>query len=116
MAFSRDGEETLKKYSTYITEEVAPYIEIRTVKYTQSELSQAQTDMVNTLKALEIRLSSAGVNIVENCTEVNILEADRAKAETAIQNGSLKVPDCMRIKYSKGIISMSLNLSNYYIG
>ena len=98
VAFTRDGDQTLRKYTAYITEEAAPYIEVRTVKYTQAVLRQAQMDFGVALMALGLHFDS-GVNITENCTEFRVLESDQSKIEQAKQAGTLIIPDYVRIKY-----------------
>jgi hypothetical protein len=98
VAFTRDGEETLKKYASYITEEVAPYIEVRTVKTTLAELLHAQQEIASAFRDLDIPNDSS-TNIIENCVDVTVGESIRPQVEEAIRSGRLVVPDNVRINY-----------------
>jgi hypothetical protein len=101
VAFTRDGEETLKKYSIYLTGKTAAFIQVRTVQYSLVELRQARDEMMTSLKINNILFVLAGTNVFENSTDITILESDRVRTEAAVQNGIIKIPECVRIKYSK---------------
>jgi len=91
IAFTRDGEETIKKY---VSENLSGYVEIRTVKYTYRELLDAQSKVMATLRNLGIPADS-GVYVQENYAEFRV--TDLTEIDKAIKDGRLIIPDCVRI-------------------
>jgi hypothetical protein len=102
VAFTRDGEETMKKYAGYIAEETMPYVEVRTVRFSLAEMKDAQLKMIDALRNLDIA-SDSGVYVIDNNVGVNIAESVKPRIESLIQSGELVVPECVRIIYVKGL-------------
>lgn len=97
IAFTRDGEETIKKY---VSENLTGYVEVRTVKYTYRELQDIQLEVMAALRDLGIPFGG-GVYVQENCVEFNV--TDRTEIDKAIEEGRLIIPECVRITVVSGL-------------
>ena len=91
VAFTRDGEETIKKY---VSANLTAYVEARTVKYSYSELLDAQSKVMIALRDLGIPADSASY-VQENCVEFRV--TDLTEIDKAIEDGRLIIPECVRI-------------------
>lgn len=58
VAFTLNGENTITKYSDYIPEEIAPYIEVRTVEKSLVELLNDQEKLAQSVEAQGIKADS----------------------------------------------------------
>jgi len=99
IAFTRDGEDTLKKHYSAALEPFIPYFEVRTVKVTYIELQKTQVQMTGTLETLNIPADST-VDVLENSVDITIAESVRSQVENVLQSGKLIVPDDVHLKYS----------------
>lgn len=97
VAFTRDGEETIKKY---VSENLTNYVQVLTVKYSYAELLDAQSEVMSALRDLDIPFDSAGY-VQENRVEFRV--TDRTKIDEAVREGKLKIPECVHIIVVKGL-------------
>jgi hypothetical protein len=98
IAFTRDGEETIKKY---VSENLTGYVEIRTVKYTYRELLDIQLEVMAALRDVVGIPFEGGVYVQENCVEFRV--TDRTEIDKAIEDGRLIIPECVRITVVSGL-------------
>jgi hypothetical protein len=101
VAFTRDGEETLKKHLDEEMTPFLPYLEVRMVQYSLAELKTAQLQMMSTLRELDIPHNS-GIDIMTNRVTIEFAESIRKQVEETIRSGKLIVPENVTIKYSGG--------------
>ena len=102
VAFTRDGEETLKKHYFEELMLFLPYLEVRTVKFSHAELREAQRQTAADLRDMDIPCDSA-THIMENCVDIRVSESMRTRIEEAIRSGKLVVPESVRINYAGGL-------------
>lgn len=102
IAFTRDGEKTIINYNKYISAEVAPYIEIRTVNKSLIELLNDQKNLVSSLNEQDIKTDSR-VDIVNNCVSIDIAKVDENKFTIAQQNGELALTDGLKVEFVNGL-------------
>lgn len=107
VAFTRDGEETITKYSEYIPEKVAPYIEIRTVGKSLNELLDDQHNLLESLRSLGIK-ADARVYVMDNCVSIDITKSDEAKFNEAVQSGDLVLPERLEVNIVEGLTKLTL--------
>jgi hypothetical protein len=91
MAFTHNGEGIIKQY---VSENLARYVEIRTVKYSFIELQEARAVVESFLRTEKLPFDS-GINIMKNLVEIRV--TDRRTIDAAIRYGNLIVPDCVDI-------------------
>lgn len=91
VAFTSDGEETIKKY---VSENLTGYVRVRTVKYSYAELQKNRGVVESFLRDLDIPFDS-GTYVIENRVEIRV--TDRVQIDGAIRDGRLIVPDCVEI-------------------
>lgn len=94
--FTQNGGETIKPY---LTPELAAVIEVRSAKYSYTELENAQRNVISSLRALGIKFDSA---IYEKENRVVLKVTDRSQIDSAIQSGRLVLPDCVEIRVVAG--------------
>lgn len=97
IAFTRDGENTIKKY---VTAYQLHYIELRTYRYTLQEMLAGQRQVGTTLNSLGIKYQS-GTRVQENYVLVEV--TDRTPIDQAITEGKLVLPDFVRIEVVSGL-------------
>ena len=87
--FTRNGEETLKKY---IPQEVLERFEVLPADWTLDELRMAQDETGAALQKLGINFES-NTDVRKNRAEIHILPEYRTRYEEAVRDGSLAVPE-----------------------
>jgi hypothetical protein len=97
IAFTRDGEATIKKY---ISENLTGYVEVRTVKYSMKELWKARNQVEAFLRGKNIPFDS-GIYVIDNRVEIDV--TDRTEIDKAIEDGRLIIPECVRITVVSGL-------------
>ena len=97
IAFTRDGEETIKKY---VAENLTQYVQVRTVEYSFQELENAQLKGMSALRNLGILFDSA-IYVQYNYVEFDV--TDRTEIDKAIEEGRLIIPECVRIVVVGGL-------------
>jgi hypothetical protein len=97
IAFTRDGETTIKKY---VSAYQMHFIELRTFRYTLNELLAGQRKVGDALNDLGIRFIS-GVRIQENAVVIEI--TDRSPVDQAVAEGKVVLPDFVRIEVVSGL-------------
>jgi hypothetical protein len=75
VAFTRDGDKTVSKHSSYIPANVAPYIEVRTVDKSLQELQDAQQILYESLGQQGIKIDSY-VDVKNNLISINVTKAE----------------------------------------
>ncbi len=96
VAFTSDAETTINKYGQYITDDVKPYIETRTVKKSLTELGDEQQKLTASLNELGIKGESR-IDIINNCVSVDIVKTDEGKFNNAKQNNILLLPEGLKV-------------------
>ncbi len=96
VAFTLNGENTITKYSDYIPEEIAPYIEVRTVEKSLVELLNDQEKLAQSVEAQGIKADS-WLNIGDNRVEINIRTSDKNAYDIAVNEGKIVQPDKLNI-------------------
>jgi hypothetical protein len=109
VAFTNNGEQTISKYSKYISGEVAPYIEIRTVRKSLSELLSDQDKPFYSLDEQGIK-SESRVDIINNCVSIDIAKADKGKFDIAIQNEKLVIPKGLKVNFVDGLSVLTTDI------
>ena len=94
MAFSRDGEETVRPYVTGTS--LADMIEVREVEATLVELQEAQREAMAIIGELGIRAAS-GIDITNNVVELYLSEVEKAELDAALKKSGLELPDRVEI-------------------
>ena len=97
IAFTRDGEETIKKY---VSENLTGYVEVRIVKYSMKELWKARNQVEAFLRENDIPFDS-GIYVMDNRVEINV--TDRTEIDKAIEDGRLIIPECVYINVVSGL-------------
>lgn len=97
IAFTRDGEETIKKY---VAENLTQYVQVRMVEYSFQELENAQLEGMSALRNLGILFDSA-IYVQYNYVEFDV--TDRTEIDKAIAGGRLTIPECVRIVVIGGL-------------
>lgn len=92
VAFSRDGQETIKPYVENTP--LAGLIEVRTASVTLAELKAAQQKAIQLVRELGLPFSS-GINVQENRVELYV--SDRSLFETSMQNSNLQLPEHVEV-------------------
>jgi hypothetical protein len=105
VAFTRDGEAAMQKYMPSIPAEIAPYIEIRTVKYSQANLLKDQQKITAALGNLGIPCDSA-TYIMDNNVRISIAKAKQSDFEKAVQSGQLEVPETVKVDFVDSLAKM----------
>jgi hypothetical protein len=100
IAFTRDGEETMKKY---VAENLTRYVQVRTVKYSFQELENAQLQVMSALNRLGILFDGA-IYVQYNYVEFNV--TNRTEIDNAIEEGRLILPECVRINVVTGLAAL----------
>ena len=103
VAFTRDGETTIKKYRQAIGSDIAPFIEVREVDYSLAQLERDQETMISNLRAAKIPCDSY-VYVVENNVIVHVLDKDRARFDRSLANGLFALPDSVEVAFVEGLI------------
>lgn len=89
--FTRDGEQTLQRYSQYAGNgPLAGMVETTSAASTLEELRTARRSAIEDLSGLDIPVES-GINVHENRVEVYVVEQSRL--ETAMLAAKIKLPD-----------------------
>jgi hypothetical protein len=101
VAFTRDGEETLKKYLNEEMTPFLPYLEVRTVQFSLVELQNIKVQLMSSLGQLEPPYD-AGIDIANNCVYIGFSESIRATVEEIIRSGKLIVPEDVKVRYYGG--------------
>jgi len=96
VAFTRNGENTITKYSDYIPEEIAPYIKVITVEKSLVELLNDQEELARSAKAQGIKTES-WINLEDNRVEVNVRTSDKNTYDLAVNEGKIVQPDKLNI-------------------
>jgi hypothetical protein len=109
VAFTNSGEQTISKYSIYISEEVAPYIQIRNVKKSLAELLYDQERLFSSMVEQGIKAESR-VDIINNCVSVDITKADEAKFNIAMQNQKLAIPEGLKVTFVDGLSVLTTDI------
>lgn len=91
--FTRDGEQTLKKY---VPQEMMHHFEVLSAVWTLDELLIEQDAMTRVLRNLGIN-SASNSDVKKNRVEVYVLPEYRALCEEAIRIGALAIPECVDI-------------------
>ena len=94
VAFSRDGEETVRPYVTGTS--LADMIEVREVEATLVELQEAQREAMAIIGELGIRAAS-GIDITNNVVELYLSEVEKAELDAALKKSGLELPDRVEI-------------------
>ncbi len=121
VAFTRNGENTITKYSDYIPEEIAPYIEVRTVEKSLVELLNDQEKLAQSAEAQGIKVES-WLNIGDNRVEINIRTSDKNAYDIAVSEGKIVQPDKLNINLVESLtqpetdIYGGLNLKLWLLG
>jgi len=102
VAFTRNGDETIKKYSSSIPPKVAPYIEVRTAGKSLAGLLDDQEALVSSLNRQGIRADSR-VDVKNNCVSIDIAKEDEARFKAAEQSGELEIPEGTKINVVEGL-------------
>jgi len=102
VAFTRNGDETIKKYSSSIPPKVAPYIEVRTAGKSLAGLLDDQAALVSSLNRQGIRADSR-VDVKNNCVSIDIAKEDEARFKAAEQSGELEIPEGTKINVVEGL-------------
>jgi hypothetical protein len=118
VAFTNNGDKTISEYSKYISEEVASYIEIRTVSKSLVELLNDQDKLLLSLSEQGLKADSR-VDIINNCVSIDIAKVDENLFNIAKQNDKLAIPDGLKIKFVDGLSMLATNIYggltlNYY--
>lgn len=92
IAFTRDGETTVKKY---VSAYQMHFVELRTFRYTLNELLAGQRKVGDALNNLGIRFQG-GPRVKENTVIFEV--TDRAPIDRAIAEGMVVLPDFVRIE------------------
>lgn len=98
VAFTKNGEETLKKYLNEEMTPFLPYLEVRTVQFSLAELKTVQLQMISTLREIDIPYDS-GIDITINRVTLGFAESIRTSVEELINSGKLIMPENVKIKY-----------------
>ena len=104
VAFTRDGEETIKKY---VSEDVIDYVEVRKVKYSMVELWEARNQVEAFLRDEDISFDS-GIYVMDNRVEINV--TDRTTIDAAVLEGTLVIPECVVVNVVEGLAVPLLEL------
>ena len=94
VAFSRDGEETVRPYVTGTS--LADMIEVREVEATLVELQEAQREAMAIIGELGIRAAS-GIDITNNVVELYLSEVEKAELDAPLKKSGLELPDRVEI-------------------
>jgi hypothetical protein len=97
IAFTRDGEAAVEKY---VTEDIKDYVEVRTLKYSYSELKKVQGEVITSLRDLNIPFGG-GIDIINNRVDIDV--TDRTEIDNAIKDGRLIIPECVQINIVEGL-------------
>ena len=103
MAFTRDGENAITKYSDYIPKEIAPLIEVKTVEKSLAELLNDQQKLAQSAEAQGIGTLS-WVNLGDNRVEVNVKTSDKSAFDLAVNEGKIVQPDKLKINLVRSLI------------
>jgi hypothetical protein len=101
VAFTRDGEKTIARYSDYIPAKTTPYIEVREVDKSLAALVYDQNALLASLHELGIEAGS-GIDVENNCVSIDISGENEAKFKSAMQDGKLAIPDKLKVDYLDG--------------
>jgi hypothetical protein len=118
IAFTRDGEKTISGYTKYITTEVAPYIEIRTVNKSFVELKDDESKLLSSLEEQGIKVDSHE-DIINNRISIDVTKTDEDKFNIARQNKQIAIPDGLKVNFVDSLMVLCTNIYgglqlNYY--
>jgi hypothetical protein len=102
VAFTENGQQTISKYSKYISKEATAYIETRVVSKSLVELKNDQDKLLKYLNNQGLQLVSR-VDIINNCVSIDIAKSDKDKFTLAIQNDKSAIPDGLIINFVDGL-------------
>jgi len=95
LAFTSHGTELAAQY---VPADLAPYVEIRTVKYTEAELMNDHDTFIAFIQNQKIPFNSA-IDIRSNCIETEIQTDYRARFEKLVQDNNFTIPETIHISY-----------------
>jgi hypothetical protein len=93
VAFTEDGEETIKKY---LSDDIMQYVETTQVKTTLLELKNALYEAMAAFKNSGIPIDS-GISQMNNIVEVSVSKKYWNKYQEAITSGKILLPDCVKV-------------------
>jgi hypothetical protein len=88
----------LNKYIRYVPVEIAPFIEVRTVKNTLKDLRELQTTYMKTFRDLGIRDISR-VDIKNNRVSFDIAEKDALNYSNALKDKNIVIPENVKVNF-----------------
>lgn len=109
VAFTRNGENTIAKYSAYIPEEIAPYIEVRTVEKSLVELLNDQEKLAQSMEARGIKADS-WLNVGDNRVELNIRTSDKNTYDLAVNEWKIVQPDRLNINLVESLMQPTADI------
>ncbi len=109
VAFTQDGTKTISEYSDYISETVAPYVEVRTVDKSLAELLQEQAGMRESLNEHAIS-SESRVDVRNNVVDIDIPQNDKTAFYVEEQAGSLTMPENVKINFVERLSVLTTDL------
>jgi len=109
IAFTTNGEQTISKYTKFIPEVVAPYVEIKTIKKSLEELLFEQDKLVSSISEQGIK-SESRVDIINNCVSIDIAKADKGKFDIATQNDKIAIPNGLKINFVDGLSVLTTDI------
>jgi len=109
IAFTVNGEQTISEYSNYISKDVAPYIEIKTVKKSLEELLNEQDSLLTSLAKQNIKVDSR-VDIINNCVSIDVKKTDKDYFSAVTNNSQLAIPTGLEINFVDGLYQLATNI------
>jgi hypothetical protein len=98
LAFTRDGTKTATKYSQYIPAEVAPYLDIRIVQKSLTQLLDDQKQVMSALQEIGLK-AGAGIDVINNRAKLDVSESDRAAFEDFTKVNAAVLPKNIEVNY-----------------
>lgn len=103
VAFTQNGEKTITKYSDYIPEEIAPYIETKAVEKSLAELLDEQKRLVQAAKAQDI-ITDSWVDLGNNRIVISIKTSDKNAYDQAVNATKILQPKRLKINLVEELI------------
>lgn len=95
VAFTRDGEETIKPYLKQHPE-LANIVDVRTANVSLANLQRDQADASSSVSASGIPVQSE-IDVYENSVKLYVAKADRSRFDDALQKREIRLPDTVRV-------------------